>query len=204
MKREFDPTKIKKVNIELVKPNPWNPKEKDTIHFEKVLKSVEENGIMGAVAVREVNGGYEIIDGEQRYTAGTKLGYKEIYIYNEGLVDDIEAKALTVWWQQQVPFKKQLEYTLINQMIEFSPDIVLPYSKIEIADMLNGEDLDLSNFFENVVAGQDDNGIKTLNIKMQEAQYNIIMEAIDKVKAIDKCNDAQAIERICADYLAGV
>ena len=45
MKRDFDPSKVKKISIDKVRPNTWNPKEKDTIQYEKVKQSVKEIGL---------------------------------------------------------------------------------------------------------------------------------------------------------------
>lgn len=203
MKRDFDPTKILKVNIDEVRPNTWNPKEKDTPQFEKVLKSVKEKGLMGAIAVRETNEGYEILDGEQRFTSATKLGYKELYIYNEGVVDDEEAKALTIWWQQQVPFKRHLEYVLITELIEGNEDMILPYSEEEI-DEMNQAEIDLDEYFEQVNEDQQPDGMKTFKVVVSDEQYKVIMQGIEKAQSVDRDNisEGRAIELICADYLA--
>ncbi len=69
----FDKDKLKEVNINLVKPNSWNPKTKRTKEYEKVRQSIKVNGQRQPIVVREVIDEnnelfYEIIDGEQIYT----------------------------------------------------------------------------------------------------------------------------------------
>lgn len=81
---DFDPSKIKKVPIFDVSPNDYNPKKKNTKEYEQVVRSLKENGLKQPIFVRNVNGSYIIVDGEQRYTAAVELGYEEIYIYDLG------------------------------------------------------------------------------------------------------------------------
>lgn len=201
MKRDFDPSKVKKISIDKVRPNTWNPKEKDTIQYEKVKQSVKEKGLMGTIAVRQSKDGYEILDGEQRWTSAKELGYKEVYIYDEGKVDDIEAKALTIWWQQQVPFKQQLEYVLVSELIEQDENIALPYTSEELEDMAH-IDIDLNEYFEQVNQDQAPDGMKTLKVVLGEEAYNVVMQAIAKVQAEnDNISEARAVELICADFL---
>lgn len=128
----FDKLKLKTVVIEEVRPNTWNPKNKDTEELEKVKASIKENGQMLPIFVRE-NNGYEIIDGEQRYLGCLEEGYKEILIYNFGQLEDNKAKALTIWFQQQVPFNRVEEAYLAMEIIEGG--LELPYTMEEIGEM---------------------------------------------------------------------
>ena len=156
---------------------------------------------MGTIAVRQSKDGYEILDGEQRWTSAKELGYKEVYIYDEGKVDDIEAKALTIWWQQQVPFKQQLEYVLVSELIEQDENIALPYTSEELEDMAH-IDIDLNEYFEQVNQDQAPDGMKTLKVVLGEEAYNVVMQAIAKVQAEnDNISEARAVELICADFL---
>ena len=94
--KDFDPTKILKVQIDKVEPNDYNPKEKDTPEYRNVVKSIQLNGLKQPIFVREVDGNdnFVIVDGEQRWTAANELGYKEIYIYNLGKISEEEANKI--------------------------------------------------------------------------------------------------------------
>lgn len=207
MNRDFDPKKIQKTPIEQVTPNGWNPKEEATAEFEKLKASIETNGLMGAIAVREVKGGYEIIDGQQRYTAAKQLGYKNIYIYNEGKVTDTQAKALTIWWQQQVPFKPQLEAILVESLTIEAPEIVLPYNELELSELLMPTEIDLTQYFDEVEEQQaKDGNVRTLALTMVKDKYDFICGALDAVIAQEglQPNDrSRALELIVADYISG-
>ena len=204
---DFDPSKISKVNIDLVIPNTWNPKEKDTKEFKKVKESIFNKGLRGFIAVRnhpEKEGHYEIIDGEQRHTASKELGYEEVHIYNEGNVDDKEAKELTIWWQQQVPFEQIQEAYLITDMLkEYQIDnIELPYTEAEIKTFENLAKFSFEDYNQEN-PNDDEKDRNTLKISLMQEQYEIVMKAIKSVQQENDCNEARALELLCADYLAG-
>lgn len=197
---DFDFTKLKKVPIEQVKPNGWNPKDKDTKEYKQVLRSIQQNGLRDPVVVRELGkDSYEVVDGEQRYTAATELGYSEIYIYNEGKMTDKEAKALTIWYQVQVPFNEVDLSHLVVELDELGME--LPYSEAQIADFKNMAAFDFDNFDKDDNP-PDDMEFKSLNLKLGAEAFEIVMKAIKQVQEENDCSEARAIELICADYLA--
>lgn len=194
--KEFNIDNILVVDIEEVRPNSWNPKNKDTWEYKKILKSIKKDGLKAPVIVRE-NNGFEIIDGEQRYTALKELGRKKIVINNQGVVDDIEAKNETLWWQLQVPFDNTLLSPLIAELQ--IADVELPFADDTIEELLNLADFDLENMLKEQI---ENNEVRTLSVKLGKEAYEIIMQAIEKVKSeVDGCTEARALELICADYL---
>jgi len=194
--KEFSIENILVVDIDQVRPNSWNPKNKDTWEYKKIVKSIEKDGLKAPVIVRE-NNGFEIIDGEQRYTALKELGRKKIVINNQGVVDDIEAKNETLWWQLQVPFDNTLLSPLIAELQ--IADVELPFADDTIEELLNLADFDLENMLKEQI---ENNEVRTLSVKLGKEAYEIIMQAIEKVKSeIDGCTEARALELICADYL---
>jgi len=206
---DFEPNKLKEVDIEKVIPNTWNPKEKDTKEYKKVLDSVFKKGLRGAIVVRKhptKTGYYEIIDGQQRYTAAKELGYEKVYVYNEGVVDDKEAKELTIWYQQQVPFERITEAYLVNGMVEaYGVDAVeLPYSDKEIAEFESLAKFDFDQYKNEEPQDKLDGDIKTFKVVVGNDAYEIIMKAINKIKVDNDCGEGRALELMSADYLAGV
>ncbi len=149
-KINFDVNKIKMVNISLVKPNPWNPKDKQREEFQKVKKSVETNGLRSPIVVRNKGEYYEIIDGEQRYTACLELGFENIIIYDEGDLDDKTAKELTVWYQQQVPFNDlELSELIKDLSVDYSfKDLNLPYNEEELMNYINLTNFEFKDYAE--------------------------------------------------------
>lgn len=192
----YDQSKLKVVKLGDVRPNSWNPKEKDHENIKKIEQNIKRIGFNEPIRVRE-NDGFEIIDGEQRWTAARNLGLEEVVIYNEGKLTDEEARAATLWWQVQVPFddiKLAYEVAALADL-----DVEVPYSESEIADFKELADFSFDDY--NSERPDDDPDIRTISIKTTLEQYDIIMLAIDGVMARDDCTDSQALERICADFL---
>lgn len=125
------------VPIDEVCMNSWNPKIKRSEEYYKVKQSIELNGQVMPIVVRNAKSKdfkYEILDGEQRYTAMIDLGFDEVWIVNLGDVPDNEAKSTTVWMEQAVPFDDNL---LGELLIELKGEVELPYTDEEI-DLLAG------------------------------------------------------------------
>lgn len=201
MEIKFDPTKVKIVKVDEVRANTWNPKDENTEDYEKIKRGIELKGQRLPIVVRE-NNGYEIIDGEQRWRACKELGFGKVIIYSEGEIPDKEAKELTIWYQQQVPFNEIELASLIKDLSQY-PDLEIPYSLEEIEDFKN-----LAEFnWDQYKTGEPEfeEGVRTLSIKMSEGQYKIVIDAIDKVKKEIEmdCSDGRALELICGDYLSG-
>lgn len=199
---DFDFTKLKKVPIEQVKANGWNPKDKDTKEYKQVVRSIRANGLRDPIIVRELGkDSYEVIDGEQRFTAASEIGYKEIFVYNEGQMDEKTAKALTIWYQVQVPFN---EVDLSHLVVELhNLEVELPYTEAEIADFANMAQFDFDQYDKDGEGDEDMPNVKTLSIKMPEDQYEVIMDTIKHVMDEMNCNEARALEFIIAEYRAG-
>lgn len=200
--KDFDPSNILKVNINDVSPNDYNPKKKDTKEYKDVVSSLRVNGLKQPIFVRKVNGQYIIVDGEQRYTAAKELGYSEIYIYNLGEISDEEAKALTIWFEVQVPFD---EISLAPIVVELnSLEMELPFDEEQIKDFQNMATFSFDDFGDKEPIKDDrQEGFKTLTIKMTESQFKVIRDAITMVSENENVSEGRALELLVADGLAG-
>ena len=133
--KDFDPDNIKIVGIDEVKPNSWNPKLGNTPEFQKIVESIQVNGFKSPIIVRETDEGYEICDGQQRWTAAKQLGFDKIYIYNLGKISEAEAKSVTLWMETQVKFNEIELAPLVAELNDLKIDI--PYSEDEVQDYIN-------------------------------------------------------------------
>lgn len=198
----YDESKIKLVPIEDVIPNTWNPKEKNHAKVVDIEKSIKKHGFKQPIQVRThptQEGKYEIIDGEQRWTAMGRLKATQIPVYDNGVVSDADAQNETLWWQVQVPFETinlaELVVDLHNQGME------LPYSEAEV--------LEFKNMFEPKTPEEEPEeneppmDLKSLNIKLTPEQFEIVTEALETIKNENECGDGRAMELMAADYLAG-
>lgn len=200
---EFSPENIKKVAIDKISKNSWNPKLDNPPEMENIKKSLKLNGYAQPILVRQTNDGYEVIDGAHRYMAAKELGYKELYVYDAGKVSDEEAKSLTIWMQTQVPF---YELDLAPLAVELSDaGMELPFTEAEILDFKNMSEFDFDKQYEDDEP-VDDNGepkMKTLSIKVTADQLTVIKEAIKLVSENENVSEGRALELLVADGLAG-
>jgi len=199
----FNPDKLKIVPIDQVRPNTWNPKPKRGTNYDKIKKSIETHGQkIYPIVVRE-NKGYEIVDGEQRYTACLDLEFDEILIYNEGQLTDQEAQALTIWYQQQAPFDSLAEAALAYNL-HVNYQIELPYSEDQLDDFSKLATFSFADYNPNPDNKNDDTEIKTLSLTMHKDKYDVIISTLDHLIESNQASDrAQALEFICADFQAG-
>lgn len=197
---DFDPNKLKKVKVTEVRPNSWNPKDKDDPDYEKVKKSVELNGLTQPIFVRENDNGetkYEILDGEHRHRAAKDLGLEYIYVYDEGVVPDEYAKSLTIWHEVSVGMR---EYDLAPLVVELNDlKMELPYNELEIDGFRNLATFDFDEAYKDqkVKKEKDIPDKEVLTIEMTSAQYKTVMDSIDKTKEMLECPDGEALSILC-------
>lgn len=176
MENTYDPKRILRVPLSQVHPNNYNPKDPNSKEYQNVLKSIKLNGFRQPILVREDGTDFEIVDGEQRYTACLELGFDEIYVYNLGEVDDNEAKALTLWFEVQVPFDKVLLTPLVANLSEL--EVELPYNDKQISSMLNELETDTHDF-------DVSEEFMTLSVAMTAEQHKVVLEGIELVQSQD-------------------
>ncbi len=70
---------VRRVNIDSVVPSPLQPRKHFTEgNIDELLESIRQHGIIQPLIVRDVNGQLELIAGERRWRASTKLGLTEV------------------------------------------------------------------------------------------------------------------------------
>jgi len=61
------------IPVEKIKPNSFNPNKMPGMTFKKMIASIKKFGLFNPIMVREVDGGYEIIDGEWRWRSHIEM-----------------------------------------------------------------------------------------------------------------------------------
>ena len=203
-KFDFDLKKLQVVDIETVRPNEYNPKNPDTKEFKNVVKSLKTNGLTIPIIVREDpenKGQFIIIDGQHRYLAAKELEYKEIPIYNEGVVDEARAKQLTIFYQVQVPFSEiDLSYLVVELA---NLEMELPYTEQEILDFRDMAEFDFDYDRKEPEQDDSDDGLVPYSIRMTQDQLEVFKRAIDIIKEDADCSDGRACELLAAEYISG-
>jgi len=88
--------KISHVNLERIKPNPFQPRENfDQKKLEELISSIKEKGVLQPVIIRPKEGAYELIVGERRLRAAKALGIEEVPVIVRD-VGDVDALELSL------------------------------------------------------------------------------------------------------------
>lgn len=197
---------IKKVPIDKVHANAWNPKEKNHQKVKDIEATIKLHGFKQPIQVRQhptLKGEYEIIDGEQRWTAMRNLKAKFVYIYDNGVVSDDLAKNETLWWQVQVPFETVSLAHMVVELNDSSMELELPYSDAEIADFKEMIGADYKEESEEEKDENQSDEFKTITFRLPVDAYDVVKQAIDSIKSDYEFNEGRALELLCADYLSG-
>lgn len=88
------------VPIELIQPSPYQPRL--DFDLEDLKGSIMKDGIASPLVVRQIDTGYELIDGERRLKLAKELGYKTVPCQ---VIDADDEKAMRLVWRVNVERK---------------------------------------------------------------------------------------------------
>ncbi|HIE15279.1 TPA: hypothetical protein EYP70_08415, partial [Candidatus Bathyarchaeota archaeon] len=145
-------------SISSLKPNRWNMNFLSRKEMKRLIRRMAESGRDGTppIIVRPVNDGYEIIDGEQRWRAAKKLGWKSVKVMVLN-VNDEEAKILC------------LSYNLLRGRVNW-----FKLSDVLRRDLEKG--VDVFRLYESVLNNEEIKAVLSLEMVKPEAR-RIIEEA---------------------------
>jgi len=86
---------IKKLDVDELEENPWNPNEMTESIFEHLKKEYNRVGILQPILVRPHNEAHQIVDGEHRWRAAKQMDIDEITCVVKEMSDE-EAKITTL------------------------------------------------------------------------------------------------------------
>lgn len=140
----------KEVATSDLSPNPWNPNAQSDFMFEKQQASVREMSFLDPILVRQVEGKLQIIDGEHRWKAASKLGEKKVSVIDLGEVSDHEAKQLTILLNELrgKPERNALAQLITELTTGDGGDLaklVLPYTQAEFEAFAEMAEFDWSS-----------------------------------------------------------
>jgi ParB family chromosome partitioning protein len=82
---------LRELPMASVRPNPFQPRTRmDEGPLDELVASIQASGLLQPVLVRPRNGGYELIAGERRWRAATRLGWTKI----PAVVKDVDDQTL--------------------------------------------------------------------------------------------------------------
>lgn len=156
---------IQHVPLDKIVPNPWNPNKQNKRQFEAEVESIADNGFIAPILVRKLGMRFEIIDGEHRWKALSKIaedgiqGKGNIPSLVESLtipaivltVDETQAKKLTIIMNETRGTADIGELTKLLQDLatNLGDDLLtgLPYTQSQLEELMNmgGDALDEMN-----------------------------------------------------------
>lgn len=196
------------VDIGLIKPNTWNPKDsiQDSLEnkqaFEEIKKMITIHGLNDPILVRQMeDSSYEIIDGFHRYTACKELGYTKLPINNAGKISAEEAKAQLLGREDAKvktnPIKVAellREISLIMPIEEMAK--IMPYS----AEIIKNK-IDLIDFNWEQFNNDNEQEAEEGKVKFNFQLDSIDAETANQALAKTGLQNNEAFLKICQEYL---
>ena len=184
-------TQLVQIGIkDLIKAD-WNYKTDGTEdQIQKLMNSIKIDKSVGVLAVRENRDKFEVIDGNHRFEAIKRLGWKEVPCENFGEIS--KAKAIIIarrrnhkWFEDDVMayaelFKKDvLKEFKIEELVDFMPD-----TKEEMENFEKLLDFNWDDYKEGIDLNEMED-LKTINLKVPENVYNMWIEWKEKIKNLN-------------------
>ena len=86
---------VKKINLDLIDPNPYQPRtEFNEEELVELAETIEQQGLIQPITVRKFHGRYQIVSGERRTRAARLAGWTTIDAYVHELLSD---KKMAEW-----------------------------------------------------------------------------------------------------------
>ena len=86
---------VKKINLDLIDPNPYQPRtEFNEEELVELAETIEQQGLIQPITVRKFNGRYKIVSGERRTREARRAGWTTIDAYVHELLSD---KKMAEW-----------------------------------------------------------------------------------------------------------
>ena len=198
-------TQLANIDIKDLHKAEWNYKTDGTEEqIEKLINSINQDKSVGVLAVRETEDGFEVIDGNHRFEAVTRMGWEEVPCENFGSIT--KATAITIarrrnhkWFEDDILAYAEIfnesvlaEYD-IGELEKFMPD-----TKEEMESLSKMLDFDWDEFQETEL----DEEWKTLSIKLPDSVWQLWNEWKAKAKGITNSDSVvMALEYAIAEAL---
>lgn len=196
-------SQVELVDIELLKPNEYNPNEMSGEQFQSLVDDLKENGFVGQPIV--VNENHTIIDGQHRWEAAKFLGFEKVPVVVFNPLDEDHQKMLTIGWNTK---RGEFNPTKLAQLIldlnqrhtleELSSK--LGFSQEQLMDKLAISGV-TQEFMDNVKKQAEERQKELpvyLSFAVTKDQEQLVLNALDITEGKTK---GDRLERICRLYL---
>jgi ParB-like chromosome segregation protein Spo0J len=188
--------------------NAWNPNRMDDYMYRKAVQSIRSFGFVNPVIVREVDHGFEVIDGEHRVKAARDLGIDRIPIWDLGPITDPVAKQLTIVLNEtrgQADREKLGELLRDVLSTEDSARVleVLPYQQQDLAALINIGEFDwdqIENLAKEHASTERSRWVERI-YRMPPEAAEALDSAIEAVTNEQDVPDWKALVLICNEFV---
>jgi ParB-like chromosome segregation protein Spo0J len=197
---------------EKLHPNPWNPNQQNPGVARALTESLDAFGHIAPVSVRshpELDGEWQIIDGEHRWREAIRRGDPEVPCVIL-ILDDAQARKLTVILNEvsgdaDVALLGRLLVELQELGVEEDLGRALPYSSSELEHLLALGATDWDDFHGRLAEREGDD-THTLAVKFAEGAFeevNNYLAIIEKEMEIDRPSALLEAVKVLAAELHG-
>lgn len=144
--------KFLSVDPSVLKKNSWNPNEVSAEGMMKLRRSIEKNGHIRPILVRELeDDSLEIIGGEHRVEISIDLGHESVPVLNLGKIDDKKAKEILLLDNSRYGEDEVGKLSALLEDIGTAEELsqYLTYSEDDLASLMSSDiDMDLGGLDE--------------------------------------------------------
>jgi ParB-like chromosome segregation protein Spo0J len=137
------------VDIDLLRPNPWNTNIVTPENEDKIANSLDELPFFKPIVVRETgetDTPYEILGGEHRWDQAKNKGWTKIDVWNIGTVSDDIAKKIMLADNARYGADDTIELAkLLEELGGDEVQAILPYSDADIRSIFSSVDIALDD-----------------------------------------------------------
>ena len=126
----IDSLEEQKVATNLLQPNKWNFNQQTDEQLQALSYSRKKFGELYPIIVREIDNGYEIIDGEHRWRTAVKNNIAVVSIKNLGRISDDLVKEMMLVLNETRGNPDHIALAeLVVKLKKENPSLVLPYKE---------------------------------------------------------------------------
>ncbi len=203
MSKQLDFTYI---DPRLLRKNAWNPNQLTAEATEKLKRSIELNGHIRPILVRELDdNALEIVGGEHRCDLSIELGHDEVPILNLGKINDAEAKRILLLDNSRYGEDEVGKLSLLLEDIGTPEELAqyMTYSEEDLASLMHSDvemtiedldELDELDFIneEDDIPAPAGKTHQTMKFKVDIENAEAVSDAINRIKREQGFEDSDA------------